>query len=119
MHEFFHGWRRKFGVATLVMACVVLGMWIRSYALVDQIFVFGNILISNSGCMVWDWQGWGGPDANILHFYSDLASPFDEDWYFGADGIRLPYWIIAIPLTLLSAYLILWQPRQRTGPDHA
>lgn len=113
MREFFHGWRRKVGVVTLVMALVMMALWIRSYVLFDQIFVLGNLVLSNSGCIVWDWQGWGGPDANFLHFYSDRASPFDVDWYFGTDGIRLPYWIVTIPLTLLTAYLILWKPREK------
>lgn len=27
----------------------------------------------------------------------------------------VPYWIVCIPLTLLSVYLILWKPRQRRG----
>ena len=31
----------------------------------------------------------------------------------------IPYWSVVIPLTLLSAYLLLWKPRKRTGPDHA
>lgn len=30
MREFFKGWRRKLGVATLVMACVFAGAWVRS-----------------------------------------------------------------------------------------
>ncbi len=29
----------------------------------------------------------------------------------------VPYWVIAIPLTLLSAYLILWKPRKRLKQD--
>ena len=31
----------------------------------------------------------------------------------------VPYWSLACPLTLLSAYLILWKPRKRTGAEHA
>ena len=30
MREFFRGWRRKFGVVTLVMACVLTAGWLRS-----------------------------------------------------------------------------------------
>jgi len=30
MREFFHGWRRKIGVVTLVMACVLMVGWVRS-----------------------------------------------------------------------------------------
>lgn len=110
MWEFFRGWRRKVGCVEMVMACALVGMWIRSYIVFEQVVVSGNLVISNSGCLVWNWMGWHDPDLNILHWYSDIASPFDEDWYLGADGVRLPYWALAIPLTLASAYLILSKP---------
>jgi hypothetical protein len=35
MLTFFHGWRRKMGVATLVMACVSMAGWVRSFQSVD------------------------------------------------------------------------------------
>jgi hypothetical protein len=35
MHTFFHGWRRKAGVVTLVIALVFIGGWIRSMSLLD------------------------------------------------------------------------------------
>jgi hypothetical protein len=116
MHTFFHGWRRSAGVVLLVVALVLMVGWIRSDIVFDQVVVAGNLVISNSGCLVWIWMGWHDPDLNILHWYSDTASPFDEDWYLGTDGVRLPYWALAIPLTLLSAYLLLWLPQKQTSP---
>lgn len=62
---------------------------------------------------------------------SRLVGPFDErpntyNWgwcgfYFGSeyyvngkDAIwAVPYWSLLVPLTLLSAYLVLWKPRKR------
>ena len=35
MIEFFHGWRRKAGVVSLVMALAMMGAWIRSRLLLD------------------------------------------------------------------------------------
>ncbi len=32
MREFFKGWRRKFGCITLLMACVFMGGWVRSWS---------------------------------------------------------------------------------------
>ena len=32
MREFFKGWRRKVGVVTLVLACVIIGLWCKSQA---------------------------------------------------------------------------------------
>ena len=37
MKEFFHGWRRKAGLVTLVMACLFLGLWLRSRFYEDDI----------------------------------------------------------------------------------
>jgi hypothetical protein len=37
MREFFRGWKRKSGVATLVMACVLTVGWIRSYSNLDML----------------------------------------------------------------------------------
>ena len=35
MSDFFHGWRRKFGVVTLLLACVFMGGWVRSGWIAD------------------------------------------------------------------------------------
>lgn len=37
MSEFFHGWRRKFGVVSLVLALAFMGFWVRSQATCDLI----------------------------------------------------------------------------------
>ena len=34
-------------------------------------------------------------------------------------GLIIPYGFLVLPLTLLSACLILWKPRKRTGADDA
>lgn len=116
MWSFFHSWRRMAGCVTLLMACGFTSLWIRSYIVFDQIAVAGMLFISNSGCFVCSWLGWGS-DLDIVNWYSETASPFSEDWYFGTDGVRLPFWAISVPLALLSAYLILCKPSTRTEED--
>lgn len=37
MRDFFRGWRRKVGIAMLLMACVVLVLWIRSRFILDTV----------------------------------------------------------------------------------
>lgn len=108
--EFFDGWRRKTGCVTLMMALLLMALWVRSDLLVDHVFVRGNVFSSNGGCLVWDWQSWGLPEANITAWQTDKASPFDEDWYVGRNGVRFPYWAVVVPLTILSADLILRKP---------
>jgi hypothetical protein len=41
MKQFFHGWRRKLGVAALVVACAVFVVWMRGYMARDR-FHFGT-----------------------------------------------------------------------------
>jgi hypothetical protein len=139
MREFFHGWRRKVGIVTLAMACMVMGAWIRSLSHGDT---FGYVnqpalpiwLLSVDGTLVivteipiewgkfdWSFKMWRTEPFRPLEEYL----PDDAEWSFNwcrlAYGkglyrlICIPYWSIAVPLTLLSAYLILWKPRKRPG----
>src|SRR5438105_3724804 len=39
MRDFFKGWRRKIGVLTLVMACVCMAAWVRSYSAEDKAWI--------------------------------------------------------------------------------
>jgi hypothetical protein len=39
MGDFFKGWRRRIGILTLVLACVVMGSWLRSQKVVDHIII--------------------------------------------------------------------------------
>ena len=59
MSEFFRGWKRKLGAATLLMALVFLGGWVRSYSTVDWTdFSSGNYqrekLESRNGAIYWE-----------------------------------------------------------------
>lgn len=60
MHEFFRGWRRKVGCATLLMACALSIGWMRSLSLEDAArFSLSNrrhLLRSVHGRM--EWHSW-------------------------------------------------------------
>ncbi|MDB5345400.1 MAG: hypothetical protein JWP89_3777 [Schlesneria sp.] len=159
MWSFFHGWRRKAGAVTLVMACAVLGMWLRGRLYSDSIIcrVASHQAIAialDERSLQWislsesdkspkrqfvkDSQGRMQATAEYLidpklkidwDFGSTERPPMLEasywldwnDFRFGiATGdlgetriLTMPYWTIVIPLTLLSAYLILWKPRSK------
>lgn len=49
MREFFKGWRRKAGLVTLVIACMLMGLWMRSYGTMDQISYSPYSVISVRG----------------------------------------------------------------------
>ncbi|MDB5348549.1 MAG: hypothetical protein JWP89_6926 [Schlesneria sp.] len=59
MREFFRGWRQKVGCVTMVVACFVLGLWMRSLRIRDVIdFPNGPgsclRLVSENGRFSWD-----------------------------------------------------------------
>ena len=140
MGEFFKPWRRKFGCLTLVMALVFTCGWIRSLSNFEMIhFPIGGkrhiTLASRKGILYLDeWEMHG-----VEQLYWTL--PIDTDPFEGSvvrqrwswlefqfgDGyipttlqtpfvfIAVPYWSIVIPLTALSAYLLLSKPRKK--PD--
>lgn len=156
MLQFFHGWRRKAGGAALVMACVLMGMWIRSLAFGD-LFSFGqsgrgyHFPASFQGGLKWitsnDPLHSLNPPRYVFSATERYAS--DEtlmpvfggdstDWrwhrhgvgfHFGTGTVSgfqvtvgvIPYWFVTIPLTLLSAYLLLVPSRKyppTASPSH-
>jgi len=105
MREFFKGWRRKLGVLTLVIALSLTGMWGRSIVIFygdglsvtpfDEVYFFIGIRqhrLATYGSHI-IWTGYN-PDART-----------GQTW-----DVTFP--AIIIPLTLLSAYLLLSTPRK-------
>lgn len=146
LHTYFHGWRRKVGVATLGFACVLAGLWIRSLSIEDEVyFSIGKttpvLLFSTQGYIVWgkflnpDWKDLEGQPPHWRSLPLDTESgsreplftqnpEFTWRWWICAavedvaplrrfSFLVISYWSLVIPLTLLSAYLILCTPRQR------
>jgi len=101
MLAFFHGWRRKMGVATLVFGCVFMALWVRSYAVFDSYEYRSNThLDSNAGAL---------SCVTDLYRYQLATRPSPiVHW-------NIPYWSIVLPLTLLSAYLLLSKPRSKSN----
>jgi hypothetical protein len=51
MYSFFHGWRRKAGCATLLIACGMMGMWMRSRLIGDRVDFGGYAVVSQFGAV--------------------------------------------------------------------
>lgn len=134
MREFFKGWRRKAGCITLVMACAMAGLAMRSRFSYDiASFAFNSRqhqIVSMDSRLEWrasdlepnsiGFNGWTSVDAGDL--VAALVSY--EFWQLErsqrhAEKWTSPDWVAVVPFTLLSALLLLWKPRQRTEPDHA
>lgn len=142
MREFFHGWRRKAGCVTLVMACVVAGARSRSFSTIDAVsFGHGDTFHTFSSadgkwrwfCTTVDcatepfcWRQCPIKQLSVEGLWTDFhgISGAGGDMLFsqqsGVTEIRVvPYFPIVVALTLLSTYLILWKPHKRMEPDHA
>ena len=142
MGEFFKGWRRKIGVLTLVMACVFMGGWVRSSVMIDCLTVskgwwFGTeYFMSSNGLCAWytsiatdfpaiQWRSAYHDDPEYqttqiprtkwswIDYGMSLGDVIDENDYASRLKIWVaPYWSIVVPLTLISAYLLLSKPRK-------
>ena len=123
-------WRRKVGCVTLVMACGLMGMWMRSRTIEDIVAVTSparpaHVLSVCDGRLAWnrfddlhsdghtDWMsrkiGW---DATSIVMRA--ASP---RWSFKGDCWSVPLDHLVYVLTLMSAYLILWKSQKRKTSD--
>lgn len=119
MHTFFHGWRRKAGIISLVVACVMTGLWNRSLFVEDLVaFPRRQAFDSLNGNLYWDsgaiftfnpgWCAWRTHDLRNPRQLEVSLAHWEQ-----SHSMRIPYWSMVSPLTLLSAYLLLWKPRHR------
>jgi hypothetical protein len=138
MHTFFHGWRRKAGVITLVVTLLLMGGWLRSFAICDLILMRSHenhieVFGSDSGSLVYWSREDDGPAPNVyMTQKSGLSSPDDTTkqryWNWGPFHVGsgeivqtrapvafviIPYWSVTTPLTFVSAYLLLVPSRKR------
>lgn len=111
MREFFKPWRRKAGVLTLVMACALIGMWLRSQLVEES----AGLTV---GARKYSLFSAGGELA--FYFATPSLRPGLRYYWWSREfqhgyrlGGRLVVWYMdfAAPLTVLSAYLLLSKPR--------
>jgi hypothetical protein len=137
MYTYFHGWRRKAGLVTPVMACATMGAWFRSFVLCDAIVVrsgtrWVDAIVADAGHLMWADICDVAPDPLIQWKQFPMAMFRDQEsieWHklgfsFAIGEFRspktaagriwsAPYYALVSPLTLLSAYLLLRKPRTR------
>jgi hypothetical protein len=145
MRDFFRGWKRKFGVLTLLLACALMAGWVRSLAATDLIQGQRSnqakySFTSSSGSLAWRWANlnlspgearypkWIVEPRNTWFYLSDDSVTWHLRGLGFGIGIRtqedgsystfkvIPYWAIVVPLTLLSAWLMLSKPRLAKPP---
>ena len=95
MGEFFKDWRRKAGCCLLAVACILLAM-----------------------------EATFNPEPWAVHWeHSDPVSHerigIVSTSQLSVGVVTVPNWAVALPLTFLAAYLILWKPRKKIPPHFA
>lgn len=144
MREFCKPWRRKLGSLGLLMACLFMAGWVRSFNRGDCVsFYFGSTttkyLISGSQSLSWEsgedrvahrlisfpkLSGYAivplgdAPDEYTKWLWRGLGFGIGKIAFASGDNFsfwRVPYWSTVAPLTLLSACLLLSKPKQK--PD--
>jgi len=143
MGDFFHRWKRKAGCVTLVMASVVMVAWMRSRSTVDvAMFSLGtcrSVFVSGGQSFQFIFyplraffiDPFDAPGVESM-FQVDQGS-FEQGSY-GHNSARghleyvtfddedeeqitmIPYQSIVVPLTALSAWLLISKPRPRQTP---
>ncbi len=132
MGDFFYGWRRKAGMATLVLACLFLGAWGRSFASTNDHFTVwkNHSVYSHNGSVCWNIRyddlstADASPNPAIPKINSrwELCGVVVSDISFHRIGMRqywVTYWYLMTPLTLLAGFLLLSQPRRTNRPAAA
>ena len=115
MGEFFKGWRCKAGLVTLAMALLLTVAWTRSYVTADAI-KFGfigqqHIAISLDGQLAWEsYPGYGR--LQYERRQHRVTGNVSVRAVIDQMSCKAPYWSVVLPLTLLSAWLILVKPRK-------
>ena len=145
--SYFKPWRRKIGVLTLVMACMVTAGWVRSLSTIDMLafparllnytLVSGEGSFGVTGNFVFNFRQVSrlenGREIKRVEIIRIVKQPNRAEfgwWKFEgvefrlfrssstSDGVipMIPYWSIVIPLTVISAYLLLSKPRTKKSP---
>ena len=157
MGEFFRSWRRKIGVLTLLMACLLMAGWVRSLSTIDWLTLetwnsFWRLTIEhgvvelsryrhvsgdrpqlsfkNGGLSSWTSENLVNPDGQISTYGTSRANLVTADtntefcglayatrkWITPTFAVDTSFFVVTyhyltIPLSLLSAYLLLSKPR--------
>ena len=146
MSEFFRGWRRKVGCVTLVLACIAATAWVRSYVLfekfcyrIERFSTSHQHLYSTNGQIWWSrlleeegglhcrWH-YSSKSSNVI-----ICNAEDITWRWKAGEFEfgefpdigigkvtyaiIPYWSIVLPLTIISAFLLLSRSGKTTPKE--
>lgn len=118
------GWRRKIGCGILALALITSIAWLRSMVLFEEFALrIRNRPIAASSMegqltILWNERlipiapTWTSRSIHQMGLpeYRDISLFLKEYVAFGS-GFTVPYWRVALPLWLATAYLLFWPLR--------
>lgn len=108
MRSFFYGWRRKTGCVALLFASLSMFAWVRSLVTQDGVLIRTDT----------DTAYYVQTKPHLIHWYRMVAAGTKWGIMDNDIEVTLPFWYFTIPLTLLSAILILWPPPKPATVRH-
>lgn len=125
MFAYFRGWKRKAGLVTLAMSCLLTIGWIRSKTCADVINPgVGVLFVSNNGSLSAS-RGIGTEmpikratlsarqfrlriePANCSSLYTSLGFAIPSAQLLGSQPVSVSYSTVVLPFTALSAWLLM------------
>jgi hypothetical protein len=99
MGSYFNGWKRKAGIVVLILACIFMAGWFRSFRGTDYLYYYPSSIVkqecmSNRGSLRWERsedarhivpqdQQW-----RLRWSYIPFAPPKDTDFFIGEVTVR-------------------------------
>lgn len=115
MFECFRGWKRKAGLLSLVVTCLFVAAWVRSMIVVDILGIVSEttsrVLVSGNHEFLWahERNSQKRPSSVVWQTFPNKPGIIGSSRH----GIlSIPYWSIVLPMTALSACLLLSKRRQ-------
>lgn len=102
MSQFFKPWRRQAGCVMLVLACVFTAGWVRSQTKFDVIDACGAEFSSQRGFF------------DVIYYREWNLAKSESGVLVRLEFKGVHYSLVVIPLTVLSAYLLVSKPRSKS-----
>jgi len=136
---FFKSRRRKFGLVTLAIACLLTAGWVRCQTIADLLYFtrghkFYNLMSVENGVHLgtvqesspphpWGWEAERSVDSRFrrlalkppnvdLQLCGIRLAAYGKGEGNGTLDLQFPYWSLVIPLIILSSAALLSMPRK-------
>jgi hypothetical protein len=126
MSDYFSSWRRRAGCGLLLIATILAAGWLRSWIAVDYLRIpigsYAFSVVSSEGTLhvffdVEGDRGWHFRTENrpARRTHALISLLIQQAWLESSSEWRVTYVALAVPVTAVSALLILW-PQQKRVP---